>query len=88
MPVRVQLSLTVVVEREQLAAQVESITWLSWTDGPTGSVDRGELIGRLQQTGRTITGQPLAEFPGNVTPGPEQPSTPRPSAPARQLTLE
>ncbi|HEY8836078.1 MAG TPA: hypothetical protein VIO16_00040, partial [Dehalococcoidia bacterium] len=44
-------------EREQLAAQVGSIAWLSWTDGSTGSVDRAELIGHLQQTGRTITGQ-------------------------------
>jgi len=72
-------------ERPALTAAVGNTTWLTWPEGPTGSV---EFFNRLQEAGRTLVGRPLADLLGDVTPGPEQPSTPRPSAPARQLTLE
>ena len=70
-------------EREQLAAQVESIAWLSRTDGLAGSVDRAEFIACLQHTGRTIAGRPLPELLGDAAPQPHHPCDA-----ARQLSLE
>jgi hypothetical protein len=49
--------------REHLAGEVGSTAWLTWVDGPTGAVDRGTLLVRLQGN-RALVGESLETLRG------------------------